>query len=120
MTAPAEDGELSLREWLREQFYRSTLREARLLERSARPAEAIPLFHALLDVEPLLEDVVRDLYRCHVALGDLHGLVAEEQRLRQALRQAVGPEDDPDPEPATAALFAKLRQDLEVRASVTA
>ena len=35
-----------------------------------------------------------------------------------ALRQAVGPEDDPDPEPATVALFAELRKDLEVRASV--
>jgi len=120
VTASAEDGELSVREWLREQYYRATLRAARLLVQSDRAVEAIPLFHVLLDVEPLLEDVVRDLYRCHAALGDLDGLLAEERRLRDALLRSSGPEDDPDPEPATAALFARLRQDLELKASVTA
>ncbi len=120
VTAAAEDGELSPRAWLREQFYRATLRQARLLVQSDRVAEAIPLFHALLDVEPLLEDVVRDLYRCHSARGDLAALIAEDERLRQALRLALGPDDDLDPEPATAALFAELREELEVKASVTA
>jgi DNA-binding SARP family transcriptional activator len=118
--APSDDGELSLRDQLREQFYRATLRHARLLVRAGEPREAIPMFHALLDVEPLLEDVVRDLYRCYGALGDLDSLVREDQRLRQALLRAVGPEDDPDPEPATVALFARVRQDLELRATVTA
>ncbi len=118
--APAEDGELALREQLREQFYRATLRHARLLLSAGEPAEAIPLFHALLDVEPLLEDVVRDLYRCFGALGDMDGLVREDQRLRQALLRAVGPDDDPDPEPATVALFARVKQDLELRAGATA
>jgi len=118
--APTEDGELSLREHLREQFYRATLRQARLLVRAGQPAEAVPLFHALLDVEPLLEDVVRDLYRCYGALGDVHGLLIQEQRLRQALARASGPDDDPDPEPATTALFARVREDLELKATVPA
>jgi two-component SAPR family response regulator len=118
--APADDGELSLREGLREQFYRATLRHARLLMRSGEPRMAIPLFRALLDVEPLLEDVVRDLYRCYGALGDRDGLVQEDQRLRRALVRSVGPDDDPDPEPATVALFARVREDLELRATVPA
>lgn len=117
---PAEDGELSLKEALREQFYRATLRQARALVRSGELRPAIELFHALLDVEPLLEDVVRDLYRCYAELGDLNALVDEEQRLRQALRRASGPEDDPDPEPATVSLFMRVREDLELRASVPA
>jgi two-component SAPR family response regulator len=118
--SPAEDGDLSLRDALREQYYRATLLQARLLARADRNADAIPLFQTLLDVEPLLEDVARDLFRCHAAVGDLDGLVAEEQRLRLALREAAGPDDDPDPEPATVALFARLREDLEARASVIA
>jgi two-component SAPR family response regulator len=120
VSAAVEDGELSPRTWLREQYYRATLRQARLLVQVDRVAEAIPLFHALLDLEPLLEDVVRDLYRCHAARGDLAALIAEDERLRQALRLALGPDDDLDPEPATAALFAELREELEVKASVTA
>jgi two-component SAPR family response regulator len=117
--APAEDGQLSPREQLREQFYRATLLQARLLARTS-PREAVPLFQSLLDVEPLLEDVVRDVFRCYAVLGDLDGLVHEHERLRQALARALGPEDDPDPEPATAALFTRLRQELEVRATVPA
>jgi two-component SAPR family response regulator len=120
VTAPAEDGQLSPREHLREQFYRATLRQARLLAKANAPLEALPLFHALLDVEPLLEDVVRDVFRCYAALGDLHGLVQEQDRLRLALLRAVGPEDDPDPEPATMALFAGLRQQLELAETVPA
>jgi two-component SAPR family response regulator/LysM repeat protein len=117
---PTGDGELSLRDALREQSYRATLRQARLLVRAGEPSQAVPLFRALLDVEPLLEDVVRDLYRCYGALGDLDSLRAEDQRLRQALLRACGPEDDPDPEPATAALFARVREDLELKATVPA
>ncbi len=120
VSAPAEEGELSMRDWLREQYYRATLRRARLLMHTERYADAVPLFQSLLDVEPLLEDVVRDLFRCHAALGDLHALVTEEERLRTALHRFVGPDEDPDPEPATMALFASLRSDLELKASVTA
>jgi two-component SAPR family response regulator len=119
-TASAEDGELAPREQFREQFYRATLRQARLLVRVGQFDQAIPLFHALLEVEPLLEDVVRDVYRCYAALGDLERLVDEDQRLRSALRHAVGPDDDPDPEPATSALFARLREELALVATVPA
>src|SRR5207248_311206 len=88
VTVAAEDGELSLREQIREQYYRATLRQARAFARSDQTEDALPLFQELLQVEPLLEDVVRDVYRCYAALGDLDGLIEEEQRLRSALRQA--------------------------------
>ena len=126
VTTPAEDGVLSLREAYREQYLRATLRLARLLARDGQPAEAIPLFQALLEVEPLLEDVVRELYACHAALGDRAALLDQERQLRSALRQAqagyagayAGPEDDgPEPEPATAALFSHLLEDLDLRAA---
>ena len=66
------------------------------------------------------EDVVRDLYRCFGVLGDVDALVEEQQRLHAALRRSAGPDEDPDPEPATAALFARIRQDLELKATVPA
>jgi two-component SAPR family response regulator/LysM repeat protein len=122
---PPEDGELSLRDGYHEQYLRATLRLGRLLLRAGEHQAAIPLFHSLLEVEPLLEDVVRDLCRCYAALGDGEAVVAEEHRLRAALRQACatysGPNDDgPDPEPATTALAAELLQELELGGTVRA
>ncbi|MBV9542772.1 MAG: bacterial transcriptional activator domain-containing protein [Chloroflexi bacterium] len=118
------DGELSLRDRYREQCLRATLRLARLLMRASDYRSAIPLFQSLLEVEPLLEDVVRDLCRCFAAVGDRNAIVDEDARLRIALRQAYatygGPSDDPDPEPATSALIADLLQEVEARGAVLA
>jgi DNA-binding SARP family transcriptional activator len=117
----AEDGQLSPRDHYREQYYRATLRLARGFLREDRPDAALPLFQMLLEAEPLLEDVVRDAFRCHAALGDVRGLEAEHERLLAALRLQGGPQDDdPDPEPATAGLFAELHHDLELRATLPA
>jgi DNA-binding SARP family transcriptional activator len=119
--AGPEDGRLSLREQYREQYLRATLQLGRAWLRDERPAAALPLFESLLEAEPLLEDVVRDVYRCHAAVGDLRGLEVAHERLLAALLRAGGPEDDgPEPEPTTAALFAQLHQDLELRASLPA
>jgi two-component SAPR family response regulator len=121
VTQPAEDGQLSPRGQYREQYYRATLRLARGYLRDDQPDLALPLFQALLEIEPLLEDVVRDAFRCHAALGDVRSLEGERDRLLAALRLYRGPEDDdPEPEPATAALFAELHHDLELRASMPA
>jgi two-component SAPR family response regulator len=121
VTQPAEDGQLAPRDQYREQYYRATLRLARGYLRDDQPDLALPLFQALLEIEPLLEDVVRDAFRCHAALGDVRSLEGERDRLLAALRLYRGPEDDdPEPEPATAALFAELHHDLELRASMPA
>jgi DNA-binding SARP family transcriptional activator len=118
---PFEDGRLALRDQYREQYLRATLRLARRWLRQEQAAAALPLLESLLEAEPLLEDVVRDVYRCHAALGDLRGLEATHERLLAALLRQAGPDDEgPEPEPTTAALFAELHQDLELRASLPA
>lgn len=116
---PFEDGRLSLRDQYHEQYLRATLQLARAWLRDERSEAALPLFESLLEVEPLLEDVVRDVYRCQAAQGDLRGLEATHERLLAALLRQAGP-DDEGPEPATAALFAQLHHDLELRASLPA
>jgi DNA-binding SARP family transcriptional activator len=119
--APVDDDQLSLRARYREHFYRATVRLGRLLAQEGQVAEATSLFRELLTAEPLLEDVVRELYRTYGDADDVDGLLSEERRLRVALRQArAGTGDDDDPEPATMALFASIRQDIEVRQAVPA
>ena len=83
----------------------------------------MPLYRGLLKAEPVLEDVVRDLYRCYRELGDLAALIREDRHLRQALRETLADPDDPDddpeqyePEPETVALFDEVRAELEARA----
>jgi DNA-binding SARP family transcriptional activator len=125
---PGDDG-VSLRRQYREEFYRALQRLARLHRSAGRPGAAVPLYRRLLQAEPILEDIVRELYRCYRELGDLASLVREDRHLRQALRTAFADpgdpegEDDPgqyDPEPETVALFREVRADLEARAAATA
>jgi DNA-binding SARP family transcriptional activator len=118
---PGDDG-VSLRRQYREELYRALQRLARLHRSAGRPGAAVPLYRRLLQAEPILEDIVRELYRCYRELGDLASLVREDRHLRQALRTAFAdpgdPEDDPeqyDPEPETVALFREVRAELEAR-----
>ena len=74
----------------------TTRRLARLHREEGRPAQAVPLYRGLLKAEPVLEDVVRDLYRCYRELGDLAALIREDRHLRQALRETLSDPDDPD------------------------
>ena len=83
----------------------------------------VPLYKALLEREPTLEDIVRDLYRCYRQLGDLRSLIRADRQLRQAplaaYRDPEDPEDDPEglePEPATIELFKAIREELEAKA----
>ena len=83
---------------------------------------AVPLYKALLEAEPTLEDVVRELYRCYLKLGDLSSLIREDRHLRQALREMYSDADDSEvnpsdyqPEAETVALFNEIRQELESR-----
>src|SRR5262249_50060407 len=85
----------------------------------------VRLYKSLLKVEPTLEDVVRELYRCYGQLGDLSSLIREDRHLRQALREAYYDHNDPDddtgrypPEPETVAPFNPIPSALETNATV--
>jgi DNA-binding SARP family transcriptional activator len=119
-------GGVSLRQQYREAFYQALQRLARLHHRAGRPERAVPLYRRLLKAEPILEDVVRDLYRCYRDLGDLGALVREDRHLRQSLRDALADPDDPEDdvgqyerEPETVALYRRLRAELEARPAAT-
>ena len=111
---------LSPRERFREEHARAARRLARLYREEGRADLAVPLYRGLLKAEPVLEDVVRDLYRCYRELGDLAALVREDRHLRQALQETLADPDDPEdepeqyePEPETVALFDAIRAELE-------
>jgi two-component SAPR family response regulator/LysM repeat protein len=113
-----DESGVTLREHYREEYKRATKRLARRYREAGRADLAIPLLRSLLQSEPTLEDVVRDLYECYRDLGDISSLVREDRHLRQALRDAYGSlgsesTEDIPPEPETVAIFAEVRQDLE-------
>jgi len=113
---------VSLREHYREQYYRATQRLARLWYQEGRADLAVPLYRGILETEPTLEDVVRELFRCNHQLGDVSSLIREDRHLRQALREMYSDADDSEvnpsdyqPEVETVALFNEIRQELEAR-----
>lgn len=115
----AETG-ISLRAAYREEHRQAIHRLARLFHRDGQAAQAIPLYKKLLESEPTLEDVVRQLYRCYHQLGDLSSLLREDRHLRQALQEAYYDAEDPDddpkryqPEPETVELLNSIRRELE-------
>jgi DNA-binding SARP family transcriptional activator len=117
-----DESGLSPRERYREMYLQITQQLATLLRDAGEVSLAIPLYRSLLKVEPTLEDVARDLYRCHHKLGDLSSLIREDRQLRQALREAFDDPSDRDGrfieierEPETVQLFERLRAELEAR-----
>jgi len=117
-----DDSGVTLREHYREQYFRATGKLARLYYEEGRAELAVPLYKEILRVEPTLEDIARQLYRCYGQLGDLTSLIREDRHLRQALREvdaAMGggssDAEEYQPEPETVALFAEIRQALEMR-----
>lgn len=119
-----EDG-VTLREHHRELHRRATLELARLHDESGDLHLAVPLYKSLLRAEPVLEDVVRLLYRSYRRLGDRTALVLEDRRLRQALKDFLSDPDDPDedsslyaPQPETVALYEQLLAELDSRSGV--
>lgn len=113
---------LSLREQYREDYYRATQRLAQLYVEEGHANMAIPLYKEILRAEPVLEDIVRELYRCYQQTGDLIALIREDRHLRHALQEAFADPDNPagdvevcQPEPGTIALFEEIRRELEAR-----
>ena len=83
----------------RDTWRQYTLRLARRTVREGRPDLAVPLFRRLMDDRPQDEAVVRELYRCYGAAGDLRGLEREARSLTRALRKGYGDEDEGSPYP---------------------
>ncbi|MBV9281646.1 MAG: winged helix-turn-helix domain-containing protein, partial [Chloroflexi bacterium] len=115
-----DESGISLKEHYREQYNRATRRLARLWYQAGRAELAVPLYKELLEAEPTLEDVVRELYRCYGQLGDLGSLIREDRHLREALQETYSDGDDAEvkstyyqPEAETVALFNEIRQKLE-------
>lgn len=113
-----DESGVTLREHYREEHKRATKRLAKLYREAGRADLAVPLLKSLLQFEPTLEDVVRDIYQCYRDLGDLSSLIREDRHLRQALRDVYGSLDsegaeDIPPEPETETLFQEIRTELE-------
>jgi two-component SAPR family response regulator len=113
---------LTLGERYREMHKKATAKLADLHFRADEPAEAAALYRELLQAEPTMEGLVRNLFRCYHKLGDRSALVREERQLREALREAYYNPDDPDDDPGryqpnaqTVALFERFLGDLTVR-----
>src|SRR5581483_7174087 len=101
----------SLRQDYREKFRRTAFGLARRFQLTGQPALAIPLYERLLQSEPALEDVVRELYRCHHQLGQAGAIVRIDKELRHVLKQTFGEHADRSlltPEPQTDQLFQQL------------
>jgi DNA-binding SARP family transcriptional activator len=113
-----DESGVTLREHYREEYKRATKRLAKLYREVGRADLAVPLLKSLLQFEPTLEDVIRDIYQCYRDLGDLSSLIREDRHLRQALRDVYGSldsegADDIPPEPETETLYREIRKELE-------
>ncbi len=111
---------LTLRETYRVEYQRAMCRLARLYREDGEYQRAEALLKGMLQQEPTLEDVVRELYRLYGQTGDLAGLRREDRRLRLALQSAYydpnSPDDDPglyQPEAETVALYNEVKSSLE-------
>jgi two-component SAPR family response regulator len=79
---------------------------ARLCVEDQEYEQAAELYKELLRAEPLLEDVLRNLYRCYAALGDRASLVQQHRHLEQALRDMFdGNPALAQPQPETVAAY---------------
>ena len=117
-------GALTLQEEYREEYRTVTKRLATLYCDEDRPDLAVTIYRGLLDQEPILEDIVRRLYRCHQLLGDRGAIMREHQQLRDNLRKAFSDPDDPrdetgsdlyEPSAETNAAYAEAMAELDVR-----
>ena len=80
----------TLREQYREEYRLVSDRLGLLYCDEGRPDRAVRVYQELIEQEPLLEDVVRRLYRCYQLLGDRGAIMREHERLTRKLREAYG------------------------------
>jgi DNA-binding SARP family transcriptional activator len=93
----------------RERLQLLLLRVLKRLQRDCRLGEAfeaaISYGHRLLTLDPLQEDVHRELMRCHVEAGQRPLALGQFRRCRETLRQEL----DIEPMPETWRLYRRIR-----------
>jgi DNA-binding SARP family transcriptional activator len=77
---------VTLREYFRELLQKASERLAELYAEAGNLSASIDLYRELTEVDPAYERLWLALFRLHARRGDRDALIAEEQRLRQMLR----------------------------------
>jgi len=82
-----DDSGVTMREHFRRLFENASVRLAELYTQAGQLEEAIEVYHELTEIDPADEMVWQALFRLHARRRDRDALIAEEQRLRQTLRE---------------------------------
>ena len=90
---------VTLREHFRRLYQQASVRLAELYAAGEDIEAALELYRELTDIDPGDERLWRALFRLHAARGDRLGLVREERRMREALRELADEVDDPSASP---------------------
>jgi nucleoid-associated protein YgaU/two-component SAPR family response regulator len=91
-----DDSGVTLREHFRRLFENASVRLAELYTEANDLEAAIDVYREITDVDPADERLWQALFRLHARRGDRDALVAEEQRLRQTLRELAEELEAPD------------------------
>jgi two-component SAPR family response regulator len=87
---------VTLREHFRRLFQQASGRLAELYVGTHHVAQAIAVYRELTEIDAGDEESWRALFRLHADLGDRLALVAEERRMRAALRELADEVDEAD------------------------
>jgi DNA-binding SARP family transcriptional activator len=91
-----DESGVTLREHFRRLFENASIRLAELYTSSGALDPAIDLYRELTDIDPADERLWQALFRLHAQRGNREALIAEEQRLRQTLRDLAEELDGAD------------------------
>jgi DNA-binding SARP family transcriptional activator len=87
---------VTLREHFRHVFQQASIRLAELYTQVGDSTSAVILYRELTEIDPADERLWQALFRLHARRGDRDALIAEDQRLRQTLRDLAEELDAPD------------------------
>ena len=87
---------VTLREHFRHLFQQVSVRLAELYTQAGDTNSAVILYRELTEIDPADERLWQALFRLHARRGDRDALIAEEQRLRETLRDLADELDAPD------------------------
>jgi two-component SAPR family response regulator len=121
-----DDSGVTLREHFRRLFQNASIRLGELYTEAGKLTAAIDVYRELTEIDPADERLWRALFRVHAQCGDRDALMAEEQRLRETLRDLAEELDVPagpdaeTPDGETTREFQRLLAGLEAREPATA